>query len=74
MPLMAQYVTLMCLLLLYTGRQRHMLVFVVLYVLMMLPLLLGLVPGHVVSYLKVLTLPLTLVGKVSTPPPAPRRH
>ena len=63
---MAQYITLMCLLLLYTGRQKCMLVFVVLYVLMMLPLLLGVVPGHIVSYLKILTLPLTFVGKVST--------
>ncbi|KAK7090967.1 mannose-P-dolichol utilization defect 1 protein homolog [Littorina saxatilis] len=63
-PLMAQYITLMCLLLLYRGQQRNMLVFVVLYVLMMLPLMLGVVPGHVVCYLKVLTLPLTLLGKV----------
>ncbi|PVD18663.1 hypothetical protein C0Q70_21213 [Pomacea canaliculata] len=41
MPLMAQYVTVTCLLLLYSGRERHMLVFVVTYVTCMLLLLLG---------------------------------
>lgn len=64
-PLMAQYVTLTCLLLLYRGYQRHMLAFVLLYVLVMLPLLLGLVPGYLVACLKVTTLPLTLLGKVN---------
>ncbi|XP_076453851.1 mannose-P-dolichol utilization defect 1 protein-like [Babylonia areolata] len=63
-PLMAQYIMMMCLLLLYEGRQRRMLLFVLLYVLLMLPLLLGVVPAHLVSSLKVLTLPLTLMGKV----------
>nr|KAG5692321.1 hypothetical protein BaRGS_009531 [Batillaria attramentaria] len=63
MPLMAQYITLMCLLLLYSGRQRHMLTFVVLYVLLMVPVILGLMPRSVICALKAMTLPLTLIGK-----------
>lgn len=64
MPLMAQYVTVTCLLLLYSGRERHMLVFVVAYVTCMLLLLLGVMPSHVIDLLQVLSIPLTAVSKV----------
>ncbi|KAL8616223.1 hypothetical protein ACOMHN_058340 [Nucella lapillus] len=65
MPLMAQYLTLMCLLLLYGGHERRLLPFVLLYVLLMVPLLLGLVPARLVTSLRMLTLPLTLLAKVN---------